>query len=1134
MRSGPKFNKSRTAEVSQEEEIRNLQEKIDDLQSENELLKKIVSSRRMPQVTSGKSQEAISGDIFRIPEFHKSFFYHVPFMMWAKDTNGRFIAVNSAFARNFGKEMTELHGLTDYDICPKIFADKFRSDDLAVIDSGNQITVDEQIPVLAGFRWHETTRIPLTDQNGMITGIAGFAKDITDRKHYETALRQSEAKFRELAENTNDSFILSSGNNIIYVNPAFEQVYGYSRDEFIRNPGLRDKWIYPPDAMRIRAVLDSAQYKSNYIFNEQYRIIKKDGTVSWIWNRSYPIWNDKGEAYRIVSVATNISGIKILEERLTKSQSQQQAILDNIPHLAWLKDTDSHYVSVNESFCRYYNKSSDEIVGKTDYFLCSKNLADEYISKDKEVIRERKSKLFFEVEDGRFGKRYSETHKTPIVNDEGEVIGIAGISRDITEQKLAEQALLRSEEKYKDLVNLLPEVVFETDAEGNITYVNLKGFELMGYSPQTVDRGINIFDIVASGERERARQAFANIRKGKEIKTNEYNVVTREGKVISVLVVANSMFQDSRWVGIRGVMVDITRRKMAENQEKEYQTKLLFLSNTALDFLGLPIEADIFKYIGMKLKEFVTDANIIVSSYDDTEKLLSIIYHSFSAKDADTLEEMTGIRLKQMVFDLGGEDIDELKLNAEHLKFFKGGIYDTCFGKFSRPLTRQIEKRFRIRKTFGMSLMRSGVLYGSALILTNRDELQDQPFLETFFYQASIALHRRQLELELVEAKVRAEETDMLKTAFLANMSHEIRTPMNGILGLTQLLTKDQLSHEDRKEYLAMINSNGKLLMNLVNDIIDISRIESNQVDLNEVRFSLNAMMNELLCFIQSEKMIKNKGSVELKMQIGLKDEDSGILSDQSKLKQVLTNLIGNAIKFTNRGNVEFGYSLEDNNSLKFFVKDSGIGISEDKLEVIFDRFTQVDQSLTRPYSGSGLGLAISKGFVERMGGRIWAESHIKRGATFNFTIPYKPIGRSGTGKEEFARSPDQFNWEKISILVVEDNYISYKLLEFSLSKTGVGIIHADNGQSAIDEVKKNPGIDLVLMDIQLPVLNGYDATIEIKKIRPELPVIAQTANAMDDDRLKCLNAGCSDYITKPIILEKLYAIINNYVIRAK
>ncbi len=1131
MRLRPKNHQKDTESHACKGELDTLREKLDKVRSENELLKKIISRRQ--QIHSSDEDFSVPlEDLFQIPQNHNLYFRELPYMMWAKDLNGRFTAVNRNFARNFGHDPESMKGLTDYDISPRVFADKFRGDDTIVIKTGKQRIVDEQIPVIDGFRWYETTKIPVFDENGKVKGVAGFARDITSRIQQVRAIRQSEEKFRELAENTTDSFILASGHKVIYANSAFEQVYGFPREELFRDPELTIKNIHPDDKDRILEVMHTGHYKYTYIFNEQYRIVKKDGTVSWIWNRSYPVWNDKGEAYRIVSVATNISGVKILEERLTKSQSQQQALLDNIPHLAWLKDIDGYYVSVNESFCRFFNLRSDQIVGKNDYDICPKELADNYVSKDLEVIRERQSKLFFEVEEGRFGKRYSETHKTPVINEKGEVIGLAGISRDITEQKLAEEALLRSEEKFKDLVTLLPEVVFETDASGKITFVNLKGFDLMGYKQSDIAQGMTVFDVISEEDRERAVLAFNKLRRGREIKGNEYRVITKSGKKISVLVFTNSMFSDHRFVGIRGVMVDITRRKMAEKQEKEYQTKLLFLSNTALDFLGLPNEADIFRFIGSKLHEFISDAFIIVSHFDETDHQLKLAYHSLSQEQTRKIDALLGDPLRLTGIELSEEGILDLRRSSEHLRSFGGGILDTTFGQISPSTAHRIEDIIQAKNVYGMALMRAGKLYGSVLIISSREELQDRPFIETFLYQASIALHRRQLEQELMEAKVRAEESDMLKTAFLANMSHEIRTPMNGILGLAQLLNKDKLAGEERKEYLAMINSNGKLLMNLVNDIIDISKIESNQVELNETEFSVNVMMNDLLCFIQSEKMVKNKEAVELRMVPALSDKEAYIVSDQAKLRQVLTNLIGNAVKFTQEGVIQFGYSVEGPN-LKFYVSDTGIGIPRDKLKIIFDRFIQADQSMTRAFGGSGLGLAISKGFVECMGGEIWAESEPGQGATFFFLIPYKPVASASITAEEQKRDPESFRWEDLSILVVEDNYVSFKLLEITLRKTGVGILHADNGQDAIDMVAKHPEIDLVLMDIQLPVINGYDATVEIKKIRPELPVIAQTANAMDDDRMKCLNAGCSDYITKPIVIDKLYAVINDYVVQS-
>ena len=297
-----------------------------------------------------------------------------------------------------------------------------------------------------------------------------------------------------------------------------------------------------------------------------------------------------------------------------------------------------------------------------------------------------------------------------------------------------------------------------------------------------------------------------------------------------------------------------------------------------------------------------------------------------------------------------------------------------------------------------------------------------------------------------------------------------------------------------------------------------------------ETEFMLNDLMNDLFSFISAEKMVKHISEVDLKLDLFFENEDSIIFADQAKIKQILTNLIGNAVKFTTRGSIAFGYRLKDKDTLEFYVKDSGIGIKEDKQGVIFVRFMQADQSLARPYSGSGLGLAISRGFVERMGGQIWFESEYGKGSTFYFTVPYKGVKSKNKKQSKEADIISGFDWKDLTILIVEDNLVSYKLLEISLSKTGCKVLHADNGVDAVEMAVNNPEIDIVLMDIQLPHMNGYDATRAIKQKRPNLHIIAQTANAMDDDRLKCLEAGCSDYVTKPILLDKLLPVIEKFM----
>jgi len=287
-----------------------------------------------------------------------------------------------------------------------------------------------------------------------------------------------------------------------------------------------------------------------------------------------------------------------------------------------------------------------------------------------------------------------------------------------------------------------------------------------------------------------------------------------------------------------------------------------------------------------------------------------------------------------------------------------------------------------------MGLMRGGNLYAVVLIATKTNQdIRDVKIIETFLYQASISLHRKQLENELIRAKIKAEESDRLKSAFLANMSHEIRTPMNGILGMAQLLAMHDVTAEQRKEYIDLINSNSDTLLSLIDDIIDVSKIEAGQMKFSRKSFSLNALLDQVYALFMSSSVYKSKTGLQLVVKKNL-PESLSMFTDPDRLRQILINLIGNSLKFTDCGYVEFGYAMKEE-MLEFYVKDTGIGISDEKQKVIFDRFTQADDSLTRKFGGSGLGLAISKGMTELLGGHLWVHSELHQGSTFHFTIPY-------------------------------------------------------------------------------------------------------------------------------------------------
>jgi CheY-like chemotaxis protein len=316
-------------------------------------------------------------------------------------------------------------------------------------------------------------------------------------------------------------------------------------------------------------------------------------------------------------------------------------------------------------------------------------------------------------------------------------------------------------------------------------------------------------------------------------------------------------------------------------------------------------------------------------------------------------------------------------------------------------------------------------------------------------------------------------------------------------------------------------------LLDLLNDIIDLSKIEANNLKINYSECNLNKMLNELYSLFESELHNLEK-DIELKLVKELDDENFRIYSDENRIRQVLYNLLNNALKFTAKGTVKFGYYIELPN-IVFYVSDTGIGLNETEKKIIFERFRQVDEYATRKFGGSGIGLSISKGIVENLKGKIWVDSEKNQGSTFYFTIPYQVMSKPVKPKLE-AKTSDSFQWPGKTILIVEDAPISYELLKKFLKDTEVKILHASNGEQAVDMCISKQEIDLVLMDIQLPIMDGLEATLRIKRFRPELPIIAQTANAMNEDRPNILNAGCNDYISKPInkleLLKKIDLLI--------
>jgi PAS domain S-box-containing protein len=378
-------------------------------------------------------------------------------------------------------------------------------------------------------------------------------------------------------------------------------------------------------------------------------------------------------------------------------------------------------------------------------------------------------------------------------------------------------------------------------------------------------------------------------------------------------------------------------------------------------------------------------------------------------------------------------------------------------------------------------------------------------------------------EDELRKAKDKAEESDRLKTAFLHNISHEIRTPMNAIVGFSGFLSDPKLSPIRRKHFIDIIVQSSNQLLSIITDIVSLATIEAGQEEINENVVNVN----DLCKLLQEQFKIEAENKhLFLRHQTQLDDKEADIITDDIKITQVLSNLIGNAVKFTPHGHIEFGYTVKAN-ELEFYIEDTGIGIAEEMFDIIFERFRQVDYDATRKFGGSGLGLSISKAYVELLGGKIWLKSVPGKGSVFYFTLPFKrAISEKlhGIGYEENIVVP-----KGKTILIAEDDNSNFMVLEEYLSGSGVTILRARDGNEAV-QICKSMNVDLLLMDIKMPNKDGYEATGEIKKLFPGLPVIAQTAYSLHSEKEKAFQAGCDDFITKPIKETDLKRVMLKYL----
>jgi signal transduction histidine kinase/ActR/RegA family two-component response regulator len=538
-----------------------------------------------------------------------------------------------------------------------------------------------------------------------------------------------------------------------------------------------------------------------------------------------------------------------------------------------------------------------------------------------------------------------------------------------------------------------------------------------------------------------------------------------------------------------------------------------------------------------------------------------------SESDANRLLVLINVALSEIYAEIG-----DFRRAYNHAKLYKS-LRDTVFGDEKAKLLIELETRYQLH-----AKQRQIELLSKEKELKDSEENRSRVWIAflsivalffitlTYFSYSRYRFkskanekllqeirHRKSVEAELTKyqdhlesiveertwelkvAKNKAEESDMLKTAFLSNMSHEIRTPMNAIVGFSYLLADNNSSEEVKNDYVKIIKNNGEVLMNLINDILDISMIESGQLKTKSKPFYLVELLNELKVYFEQEKENFKKESISI-----ITDYDTDLTnlildSDSTRIRQILSNLLSNALKFTEKGQINFGYRQSNENELVFFVRDTGIGINPENHQAIFDRFSKfTGTNESTFYAGTGLGLAICSELVSLLGGRIWLDSHPGKGSTFYFTLPYEANNNSQAepSNKSIEISKDQLKGK--TILIAEDVLGNYQLLKAFLSDSDVRILWAQTGVEALDLFSKNRNIDIILMDIQLPIMNGLKALQQIRQLDKTVPIIVNSAFFMNEEREKSFAAGCSDYISKPIRKVEFLNMLVQFVSQVK
>lgn len=1098
--------------------------------------------------------------------------------------------------------------------------------------------------------YYESFFNPIINNNEII-GATGLAKNINKRIETENKLLTSEEKYRSLFENNLDSIIISSvGNdpsilkgNIVKVNKAASELYGYTSEEMLLMSFKDlDKVTKKVTRDRDKEFLEKGKLSFETIAKT------KKGNKRNIETESFLIEYDGEPA--IMNISRDITERKQNAENARKVLENLATLLDAFPDILFEVGFDGRIYHCQAPDKKLLAFPLEQFMGKLFQEVLPPDVSEICLAAIQEAQEKGRStgkQYMLELD---HGKSWFEISVSPIKESPETDKRFIFIARDITDRKLAQEALLESEEKYRGLVENSPDAIV-IYVDDKIVFINEEGLRITGTKNNDKIIGKSILDFIHPNSKASVIQIIKDaMLNNKASAAVEEQFIDLKGSTIDAEIKTIPIIYENK-SAVQIIIHDITQRKKASIELNKINRVYALISQINNLILRAHDREELFQeicniavtsgkyrmsWIGILdednktiktaasagFKEgYFTNANGI--KIDDTpqgkgptgtamregrtvvcndiindpkmtpwkKNAIDLGYNSSisipilvrnkiigsfnlysgeintfsSQEEIELLEKITqnlSFTLESILFEedrkVTQEKIQQLSQAVEQSpvtiiitntsgtieyanpKFTEvtGYTFDEIIGQNPRILNSGhtlLSEYKNLWQTISNgnewhgefhNKKKNGELYWESASISPIINAQGK----TTHYIAikEDITDKKNIEKELLEAKEHAEESDRLKLVFLANMSHEIRTPMNGILGFTELLKEPKLSGEEQQEYINIIEKSGKRMLNIINDIISISKVESGQVEISLSETNVNDQIDYLNTFFKPEAAQKG---LQLKVAKQLAAKDSIVSTDKEKIYAILTNLVKNALKFTDSGSIEFGCVKKDN-TLEFFVKDTGSGISVSQQQLIFERFRQANETLTRTHEGSGLGLAISKAYVEMLGGKIWVESEVGKGSTFFFTIPFMD-GYESEEKNTAAKEYSTINLENkikdLKVLIVEDDVISKLLITIAVKPYTKEILKVSTGYEAIETCRNNPDIDLVMMDINMPEMGGYEATKQIREFNKDIIIIAQTANGMQSDRDDAIASGCTDYISKPVNIAALSVLIQKY-----